>query len=241
MSAGSTSKADILQHEMAGAWRSLMGTALDLVEHAQTAAAGAVMRPVLGGGTRLMLSLHHRISDDIDLFIRDPQWIGYLTPRLNDYTEETVDAYEESAVSLKLILPAGEIDFIVAMALLNHPAQSLPAVAFEVESVAEVLAKKLFYRGSLLSARDLFDWWAIHSMAPHEVSRQELAVLLRDRLIGIEAALVAMRDSKAAHLVWSELRAADKPPLTSAVDFGLGELTAFREILTGAGWSFSRT
>ncbi len=42
--------------------------------------AGFALHPLLGGGTRLMLSLHHRLSDDIDLFIRDPQWIGYLTP-----------------------------------------------------------------------------------------------------------------------------------------------------------------
>jgi predicted nucleotidyltransferase component of viral defense system len=207
-----------------------MDTALDLVEHAQAAAGGTMMHPLLGGGTRLMLSLHHRISDDIDLFIRDPQWIGYLTPRLNDYTEQTVDAYEENAISLKLRLAPGEIDFIVAMTLLNRPPQSLPGVAFKVESVAEVLAKKLFYRGSLLSARDLFDWWAIASMAPSEISRHELAELLRDRLDGIEAALHAMGDSQAAHRVWSELRAADKPPLTSAVDFAIRELTAFRSM-----------
>lgn len=56
-----------------------------------------------------------------------------------------------------------------------------------------------------------------------------------DRLEGIEIALRGMRDSQAAHRLWSGLRAADKPSLSAAVDFGLNELTAFRQVLTAAG------
>lgn len=204
-----------------------MRVAAGLVSGAE-ARAGSLMRPLLGGGTRLMLSLHHRISDDIDLFIRDPQWIGYLTPRLDQTAEELVDGYEENAVSLKLRLGVGEIDFIVAMSLLDLPAQTMAGVMFDLEPMAEVLAKKLFYRGALLTPRDLFDWWAITSMAPSEVPEPQMAGLLMGRLDGIEAALQAMRSSRAAQQIWSELRAPDKPPLSAAVDFGLERAASYR-------------
>jgi Nucleotidyl transferase AbiEii toxin, Type IV TA system len=216
-------KDDIERHAASGPWRSLMSLAESLVSNAE-AAAGSAMRPVLGGGTRLMLSLHHRISDDIDLFIRDPQWIGYLTPRLNDETAEQVAGYEENAVSLKLRVAAGEIDFIVAMSLLNLPPQSLPGLAFDMEPIAEVLAKKLFYRGSMLTPRDLFDWWAINTLAAGELPEKPLASLLKDRLGGIQSALTAMRQSAAAQDIWSSLRAPCKPPLETAIAFGIEAL-----------------
>lgn len=96
----STSKADVVQHAETGAWRSLVEVALKIVTDAERA-AGVSMHPLLGGGTRLMLSLHHRISDDIDLFIRDPQWIGYLTPRLNPKIDELTSSYEGIELALQ--------------------------------------------------------------------------------------------------------------------------------------------
>jgi hypothetical protein len=36
-----------------------------------------------GGGTVLMLRYRHRRSKDIDIFVPDPQYLGYVTPRLN--------------------------------------------------------------------------------------------------------------------------------------------------------------
>ena len=53
-----------------GSWRRLAAFAHTLVLDAE-AQAGTRMSPLLGGGTRLMLALQHRISHDIDLFIRD--------------------------------------------------------------------------------------------------------------------------------------------------------------------------
>jgi hypothetical protein len=77
-----------------------------------------------------MLALNHRISDDIDLFIRDPQWIGYLSPRLNERFENDITGYSENAVALKIRLLKGEIDFIVGMSLLGMPDESAPETKF---------------------------------------------------------------------------------------------------------------
>lgn len=37
-----------------------------------------------GGGTVLMLRHGHRLSKDIDLFVPDPQYLGFVNPRLSD-------------------------------------------------------------------------------------------------------------------------------------------------------------
>ncbi len=221
----SISVQQIREHENHGPWRSLLARATSMVEQVSRI-AGFDLEPLLGGGTRLMLSLHHRLSDDIDLFIRDPQWIGYLTPRLND--QVIADAYEENAVSLKLRYDIGEIDFIVAMSLLGLPVQEMKGINVKLEPIAEVLAKKLFYRGSMLTPRDLFDWWAIATISPHEIPQAKIALLLKDRLDGIESALRNLRLSAAARSSWHLLRTHYSISLDEAVVFGLQQVEYYR-------------
>jgi hypothetical protein len=113
----------------------------------------------LGGGTALMLRYQHRRSRDIDLFLRDPQYLPALSPRLNDTTARLTDQYVEASHYLKLAFPEGEIVFIVAPALSDAPTATL---AFEgttlaMEAPVEIAAKKVFYRAAELKARDLFD------------------------------------------------------------------------------------
>lgn len=59
-----TSREDILLHRSSGPWRRLESHARLLVENARLH-GGNSFQPVLGGGTRLMLALNHRISDDV--------------------------------------------------------------------------------------------------------------------------------------------------------------------------------
>lgn len=53
----------IEQHRSAGPWRELEAIAQELTADAR-ANGGSFINPILGGGTRLMLALEHRISDD---------------------------------------------------------------------------------------------------------------------------------------------------------------------------------
>ena len=48
-----------------------------------------------GGGTVLMLNYAHRLSRDIDIFLGDPQYLGFLSPRLNGTIETWVADWEE--------------------------------------------------------------------------------------------------------------------------------------------------
>jgi hypothetical protein len=222
-------EADILKHRKQGSWRKLSNVAAGIVANAEKT-AGSPLRALLGGGTRVMLALNHRISNDIDLFIHDAQWIGYLSPRLNAYVEDLTADYEEAAASLKLTFPEGEIDFIVAAPLLRLPEEASPETTFPLDPVAEVLAKKLFHRGWKLQPRDLFDWWAIETKAPTAVPRRELAGLLRTKFDEIATALKAMGQSSRAAELWDAVQAPDKPPFDEILKWGIGQLAQYRKL-----------
>lgn len=222
-----TTVEDIRAHRASGTWRALEKLALQMVMDASRVAKSD-FSPVLGGGTRLMLAMGHRISDDIDLFIRDPQWIGYLTPRLNDRFEHLIDAYDEGATSLKIKLPEGEIDFIVSMSLLGLPPEASDDCLFALEPVAEVLAKKLFYRGWALTPRDLFDWWCIETQLTHDMTHiPQIAHLISGRLHTLEAALDQMRLSGSASMAWSRIRTPVLPGLQDTLDWAKCRLKDF--------------
>jgi len=229
-----TTLLDIQRHKASGAWRALERFAHEIVADAAKR-AGSNFAPLLGGGTRLMLALEHRISDDIDLFIRDPQWIGYLSPRLNDRFEDKITGYDEGATSLKFKFPEGEIDFIVSMSLLGLPAEHSDNCSFPLEPIAEVLAKKLFYRGWALTPRDLFDWQTIETKIPADlVHIAAIAQLVSGRLSQIDAALEAMLKSASAQIAWKSVRCAELPDLGDSVQWAKRRLDEFRQIAANA-------
>jgi hypothetical protein len=115
-----------------------------------------------GGGTALMLQINHRESRDIDIFLPDAQLLPFLNPQTREFEFEiNPRGYDTDGTrSLKLAFGAfGDIDFIVAPALTSSPAE-LRTVEGEpvlVESVSEIIVKKIFYRAASLTARDVFD------------------------------------------------------------------------------------
>ncbi len=219
---------------VSGDWKSLEKKAADIVSNAEESAKSGRMDPLLGGGTRLMLELNHRISHDIDLFIRDPQWIGFLSPRLNDKVGDLVHGYEEDATFLKLKFPEGEIDFIVRMSLTGLPPESSEKSRFLLEPVEEVLAKKLFYRGASLTPRDLFDWACIESMHPEALDVQRIAQVTHTRLEGIHQSLERMESSPSARRTWELIERPLELDFDKAIVWGKERLEAFRELsLTG--------
>lgn len=222
---------EVRRHKETGAWRGLEGLAKLTISKAEDAARSK-LNAVLGGGTRLMLSMLHRISDDVDLFISDPQWLPYLTPRLNDAIEDLVSEYDEGTTSLKLSLDDGEIDFIVSTPLLGLPNEKSPDSIFELEPVAEVLAKKLFHRGNVLTPRDLFDWRMIETLLPAtEVHGDEIAIALRDKLDGLEKALQSLRELPGDHLRWTGIRTPYPLDLQETVAWAIGRVHEFRAVV----------
>lgn len=162
------SKVDLTRR---GAWRALFKAAMTLTDPLET----VIRQPfwTFGGGTVLMLRLNHRHSKDIDLFVPDPQYLGYLTPRLSDVAESLTDQYVEAGTFIKLMVAGGEIDVVVGEPLTDDPFEIVQVKGREirVETNAEIIAKKMYHCGDQAKARDLFDLCAVAEMDPSSIDR----------------------------------------------------------------------
>jgi hypothetical protein len=144
--------------ERLDAWKVLFRRALEIID--AVAASGTRYDDwSFGGGTVLMRRFRHRVSKDVDLFVPDPQYLGYVSPRLNDTAEELTQKYLETEMSVKLYFPEGEIDFIASEPVTKEPPvmERILGRNVRVESTAEIIGKKVRYRGRMLTGRDLFD------------------------------------------------------------------------------------
>lgn len=139
-------------------WPALLRPALDCLDELARRAPSPP-RYAIGGGTALMVELAHRRSRDIDIFLDDAQLLTLLTPRRNDRVALLAGDYVESSNFLKLRLPAGEIDFILAPSLTPAPHRRMRALRREivVETPVEIAVKKCFYRAADFRLRDVFD------------------------------------------------------------------------------------
>lgn len=142
-----------------GVWQSLLLHAFTLID--EISKHGGMAQPTwtFGGGTVLMLRHHHRMSKDIDIFVPDPQYLGFVSPRLSDVAETVTLDYVEGPGYIKLLRPEGEIDFVASPNLTSQPYEEwhLLGRLVKVETSAEIVAKKLYHRGDRAAARDLFD------------------------------------------------------------------------------------
>jgi hypothetical protein len=182
-------------------WETLFQRALTLID--SISAAGVTLSDwSFGGGTVLMRRHRHRVSKDIDIFVPDPQYLGYLSPRLNTRAESLTQNYIEQAGSLKLFFPEGEIDFVVSGYLTKRPTvgEELFGRTVLVETSAEIIAKKVRHRGVEFTARDIFDLAVVAEKEPQAL--QQIKSVLRNHrdvvLERIKTHETALRETFAA-------------------------------------------
>lgn len=125
----------------------------------------------VGGGTVLAHYYNHRLSKDIDIFVKDIQLLGRLSPRLNNETEEALD-YDEETNFISLTYPAGKIDYIAANHLTPFPDRHewFFGQLVYLEDPVEIVTKKMFYRGGDVLPRDVFDLACVY----HSDRKQDL-------------------------------------------------------------------
>lgn len=146
-------------------WGELFDLALDIIDQAN-ATSPVVRNWTIGGGTALMLQIDHRESHDVDVFVPDPQMLPYLNPETQDMHLRSIpdDYVSDGASMLKIVFEGmGEIDFISASSITDKPA--LAAIIRDrqvmLETPAEIIAKKIVYRGARIQPRDIFDIAAV--------------------------------------------------------------------------------
>lgn len=136
-------------------WKILFSRALQQLEQ-----GGVAKRDwVFGGGTVLTHKFNHRESKDIDIFFRDPQFLNFVSPRVNDGVEETLLNYTEATQHTRLQFDEGEIDFIVAPQISEMKPSYIRILDsyVYVEHPVEIIAKKIYYRAEEFKPRDVFD------------------------------------------------------------------------------------
>jgi len=116
----------------------------------------------LGGGTAMMLRIGHRESHDVDIFLADPQWLRFLDPQTHEFEFEVRPSdYEgDGAGFLKFAFEdLGEIDFIIGHAMTSTPTTQTDVQGEIVllETVPEIITKKIYHRGAFIKPRDIFD------------------------------------------------------------------------------------
>ncbi|PVH29012.1 nucleotidyl transferase AbiEii/AbiGii toxin family protein [Pararhodobacter oceanensis] len=142
-------------------WPELFDAAVSII--AQANAASEVVRYwAFGGGTALMLQIDHRESHDVDFFIDDPSVLPYLNPETQDFQLRIAPStYKTDGVqSLKIVFDGiGEIDFICSFPVLTEATVrfNVRGALVELETPAEIIAKKIYHRGNRLQPRDMFD------------------------------------------------------------------------------------
>lgn len=145
-------------HFPVGVWQGLLEQAFYLLDNVK-ADGVEIPRWSLGGGTVLMFYYAHRLSKDIDIFVPDPQFLGYVNPRIGGKGEDITQHYTDGAEYVKLYLPEGEIDFVASSSLTSLPFVSHEVLGREIllETPVEIVAKKLWHRGDRATPRDLLD------------------------------------------------------------------------------------
>lgn len=179
-------------------WHSLYKRALEVMEEARTHSL-PVDEWTFGGGTVLMRRHRHRFSKDIDIFVNDPQYLGYLSPRLSPTAEKLTGDYVETERYVKLRFDEGEVDFIASPPLTPEPAKTEEILGrqIKVETSSEIVAKKIWHRGAEFTARDIFDFAMVADKEPGALTG--IDTILRERrdvvLARIEANDEALRET----------------------------------------------
>ena len=108
----------------------------------------------------MMLQIDHRESHDVDIFLSDPQLLAFLDPQKRDFKFEIwPTAYDGDGASFQKLAfkDVGEIDFIVGHAMTSSPPIQtvIEGEATLLETIPEIIAKKIYYRGSSIKPRDI--------------------------------------------------------------------------------------
>jgi hypothetical protein len=143
-------------------WRRLFRIAVDLIDQLRENAGGYDFEWSFGRGTAMMIQIGHRESHDIDIFLNDPQLLGFIDPSKSRLRFDLVPSdYQGDGLRFQKFAfeGIGEIDFIVAGSLTTTPFETRVVEGRTVrpETIPEIIAKKVYYRGSETKPRDIFD------------------------------------------------------------------------------------
>ncbi|MEL7452240.1 MAG: nucleotidyl transferase AbiEii/AbiGii toxin family protein [Pseudomonadota bacterium] len=209
-------------------WRDLLQEAFGILDHVNREFE-IIESWSFGGGTAMMIQIDHRESHDIDLFLDDPQLLPYVEATVSERQFKLGEAtYNGDGTGhLKIAFEGiGEIDFIVTGHVTEAPTsiQIIEGRAVALETVPEIIAKKVRYRGSRIQPRDIFDIAAAAATNDAEDVIAALALIpdyVRETISRID---VLSRDYVSSSIAQLALREQNQHLVESAYDDALGLL-----------------
>lgn len=123
----------------------------------------------LGGGTALAIYWNHRFSTDIDVFIfGEDSYVNKMQPK--NWTKKTTKLFNDIGFKDDFKINPFYTEFAItkdekvqlfdskSFTRDNHFKQeNIWGIDFNIESIEEIIAKKIFYRCEKFNARDIFD------------------------------------------------------------------------------------
>lgn len=119
-----------------------------------------------GGGTALAIYYYqHRLSFDIDLFVTDMQVLNYLSPKhwIDETNNFNSSSYIDLAHHIRVLEKKNniKIDVLVSQSSTTHylvdDSKTLFNETIYVESIEDIIAKKIVYRRNDNLTRDIID------------------------------------------------------------------------------------
>jgi hypothetical protein len=155
-------------------WDELLQKALPALDHVFPLDSLAKQQQpnwTLGGGTALALRIAHRLSDDVDLFVPGKP-LKVFAPAQNPGSKAISRNFQWPGHYLKFECKGGEIDF------LSPHLQTSPGFTWEryrnrdiaLETLEEVIVKKIRFRSGTFATRDIFDLAAVGNSNPSIVN-----------------------------------------------------------------------
>ncbi len=181
-------------------WESMFDHAMDILDRLdQTLENDQLNEWTFGGGTALMQQIKHRLSRDVDLFTPDLQILGHVRSIVSDhYVDPGIAKYDgDGAFYVKVIFEdRGEVDFIAAVNILEPYAipKNIRGREIQLETVSEIIAKKIYYRGDSIIPRDVFDIAAAIHAGYREKIMTALATIPDNKLCVFAKSLATVRN-----------------------------------------------
>ncbi len=117
-----------------------------------------------GGGTALSIYyFQHRLSFDIDLFLTDQQYLSYFSPKhwIEDTSNFNGSQYIDTHNHIGVVSANDiKVDLLVdssSNAILIDKTKTIFSFDIRIESIEDILAKKIVFRKKDNKARDIFD------------------------------------------------------------------------------------
>jgi len=159
----------------ASQWLDLLETAISAIGAVK---GGTEVEWAIGGGSALSLGLEHRIPDGVEIILDSAAVLNAVNPVRNAVTREALRDRGSSTAScerldnrLRLTLQSrGWIEFATEASLVAGPLLECRILGISVlrERTADVVAKKVAFRGSRLSGLEVFDLACAFTLQPDE-------------------------------------------------------------------------